>query len=385
MKRFLSILVLTLLPFLAIAQGFNSKGGSHRGYQTPYTQQEQQPSSWSGSGIALSSRVFATNNHVVDGATHLYAYFPETKSKYKAETITVDADNDLALVRIIDPNFPGFPAIKYGFKDRLEDVGTDIFVLGYPLPQYMGEEVKLTTGIISARSGFEGKQSVYQISAAIQGGNSGGPVFNDSGELVGIAVASLEGAENVHYAVKVSYLSDLVSHSGEKLNLIRNSQIADQKLSEKCKAIIPCTVMVLGDNQRDGQSGRASSYGAAGTYPIRVNTPDLQEQNTQTAGIVGIEIGEKGTSVYMAIVNPYNRDIGYSIAKDAYIKDNATGKKYVLKGTENIEIAPKKSDLPAGYQADFVLYFPPIPASVTSIDLCEPGDSGWQFKGIQIQ
>lgn len=387
MRRVLSITLLSLLPIIALAQGYNSKGGSHRGYQTPYTEQEQQPSHWSGSGIALGSKVFATNNHVVDGATHLFVYFPETKSRYKAETITVDATNDLALVRITDPQFKGFPPIQYGFKKSLEDVGTEVFVLGYPRVDTMGEEVKLTTGVVSSRSGFQGNQSQYQVSAPVQPGNSGGPLFNDSGELIGIVSAKhTDGAENVSYAVKLSYLNDLIVKSGESINLNKSSQIASQKLSEKCKVVIPCTVMVVADNEREGQATRRSaSYGATGKYPIRVNLPDLADQNTQTAGIIGIEIAEKGTAVYMTITNPYTRDIGYSIAKDAYIKDNATGKKYVLKGTDNIEVAPKKGELPAGYQTDFVLYFPPIPANVTSIDLCEPSDSGWKFLGIRIQ
>ena len=375
------------MPILVLAQGFNSKGGSHRGYQTPYTEQEQQPSHWSGSGIALGSKVFATNNHVVDGATHLYVYFPETKSKYKAETITVDATNDLALVRITDPQFKGFPDIQYGFKKALEDVGTEVFVLGYPRVDTMGEEVKLTTGVVSSRSGFQGNQSQYQVSAPVQPGNSGGPLFNDSGELIGIVSAKhTDGAENVSYAVKLSYLNDLIVKSGESINLNKSSQIATQKLSEKCKVVIPCTVMVVADNEREGQAARrSSSYGSTGKYPIRVNLPDLEEQNTQTAGIIGIEIAENGTAVYMTVANPYARDIGYSIAKDVYIKDNVTGKKYTLKGTDNIEIAPKKGNLPAGYQTEFVLYFPPIPATVTSLDLCEPGDSGWKFLNIRIQ
>ena len=352
----------------------------------PYTQQEQQPSHWSGSGIALDSNVFATNNHVVDGATHLYVYFPETKDKYIAQTIKTDPTNDLAIVRITDPNFKGFPTIQYGFKKALEDVGTEVFVLGYPRVDTMGEEVKLTTGVVSSRSGFQGNQSQYQVSAPVQPGNSGGPLFNDSGELIGIVSAKhTDGAENVSYAVKLSYLNDLIASSGESISLTKSSQIVSKKLSEKCKAVIPCTVMVVADNEREGQSQRSTSYGTSGRYPIRVNTPELEEQNTWTTGIIGIEIAENGTAVYLSIANPFNRDIDFSITRGTYIKDNATGKKYVLTGTENIEIAPKKSELPSGYQTEFILFFPPIPATVTSIDLCEPSDAGWQFKGVMIQ
>lgn len=385
MHKLFTILTLCLIPVMALAQGFNSKGGSHRGYQTPYTQQEQQPSYWSGSGIALNAKVFATNNHVVDGATHLYVYFPETKSKYKAETITVDATNDLAIVRITDPDFKGFPTIKYGFKKTLEDVGTEVFVLGYPRVDTMGEEVKLTTGVVSSRSGFQGNQSQYQVSAPVQPGNSGGPLFNDSGELIGIVSAKhTDGAENVSYAVKLSYLNDLIASSGESISLTKSSQIASQKLSEKCKAVIPCTVMVIADNEREGQTRRHSSYGTAGQYPIHVNMPQVQAASTEIAGIIGIEITEKGTALYMGIMNSGSQDTWYCINKGTYLVDKATGKKYTLKSAENCEIAPKRSTLPAGHQTEFVLYFPPIPASVTSIDLCEPSDTGWKFTGIQV-
>lgn len=387
-KTAVFILSLYLLPIVSFAQGYNSKGGSHRGYQTPYTQQERQPSHWSGSGVALGSKVLATNNHVVDGATHLYVYFPETKTKYKAKTITVDSTNDLALVKIIDSDFKGFPTIKYGFKNDIEDVGTEVFVLGYPRVDTMGEEVKLTTGVVSSRSGFQGNQSQYQVSAAVQPGNSGSPLFNDSGELIGIVSAKhTDGAENVSYAVKLNYLSDLIAKSGESISLSRASQISNMKLSEKCKAIIPCTVMVIADNEREGLSQRETltTYGTTGKYPIRVNMPEVQNSNDNYVGIIGIEITENETVLYMTTINPTNEERWYGINKGAYIVDKSSDKKYMLKTVENCEIAPKRSTLPAGCQADFVLHFPPVPASVTSLDLCEPSEKGWKFLGIQIK
>ncbi len=389
-SRKLAVLTVCALGICStlFGQGYNSKGGSHRGYNSPYTQQEQQASAWSGSGIALGPKVFATNNHVVDGATHLYVYFPDTKSKYTAQTICVDSENDLALVRITDSGFKGFPEIRYGFKKAAEDVGTSVFVLGYPRVDTMGEEVKLTTGVLSSRSGYQGNQAQYQMSAAVQPGNSGGPLFNDSGELIGIVSAKhTDGAENVSYAVKLSYLSDLVSRSGESINLSRKSQISSEKLSEQCKVVIPCTVMVLADNARESGSPRTGSrtYGTSGRYPIHVNAPDIQQANVDNVAIVGIEIAENGTAVYMTIANPTQQGYWYNISKDTYLLDKATGKKYTLKASDNCEIAPKRSDLPAGYQTDIVLYFPALPATVSSIDLCEPTNSGWQFKGILLQ
>ena len=124
-----------------------------------------------------------------------------------------------------------------------------VFVLGYPLVDTMGEEIKLTTGVVSSRSGFQGNPSQYQISAPVQPGNSGGPLFNDNGELIGIVSAKHTGADNVSYGVKLSYLVDLASRSGASLNLDKSSQISTMSLSEKCKAVIPCTVMVVANNE----------------------------------------------------------------------------------------------------------------------------------------
>lgn len=291
---------------MAFSQGFNSKGGSHRGYQTPYTEQEQQPGYWSGSGIALNSKVFATNNHVVDGATHLYVYFSETKEKYAAQTIKTDPTNDLALVRIIDPNFKGFPTIQYGFKKAVEDVGTDVFVLGYPRVDTMGEEVKLTTGVVSSRSGFQGNPSQYQVSAPVQPGNSGGPLFNDRGELIGIVSAKhIDGAENVGYAIKMSYLNDLIASSGESINLTKSSQIASQKLSEQCKAIVPCTVMVIADNECEGRTRQPSTAGSSERYTSR--SRDQAKFIIQNAFIKGQDFSEyyRNAGAYLSL---YDQD-----------------------------------------------------------------------------
>ena len=389
----LSLTLAVLLPLGASAQGYNSKGGSHKGYNTPYTQQERQASHWSGSGIALDSKVIATNHHVVDGATHLYVYFPESQTKYTAQAIATDEDNDLALVRITDPSFSGFPAIQYGFKQSVEDVGMGVFVLGYPRVDTMGEEVKLTTGVVSSRSGFQGNQTQYQVSAPVQPGNSGGPLFNDNGELIGIISAKhSDGAENVSYAVKLSYLNDLVASSGERIILIRPSRIARESLSQKCKVVIPCTVMVIADNERDSSprgdspSKSGSVFGSAGSYPIRVTEPTVTESNSKELEIVGVELSESVTAVYFVLYNAETSDMNFYVERNAYIEDCKTGERYTLITTEDCPVAPKSSRLRAGHYCTFILCFEPLPADCESFDFIEPDDeSGWQFHGIQLR
>ena len=84
-----------------------------------------------------------------------------------------DLTNDLIL-KIEDNQFSGFGTIPYGVSSKMADVGESIFVLGYPLTQTMGDEIKLTDGLISSRTGFQGDIANYQMSAPVQPENSGG-------------------------------------------------------------------------------------------------------------------------------------------------------------------------------------------------------------------
>ena len=223
-------------------------------------QQEQQ---WSGSGIAISPRYIATNNHVVEGARTLVitSINGNTNKNYSVEVVATDKHNDLAIIKVTDSSFPGFPNFKYGFSTSTKDVGTEVFVLGYPLITTMGDDIKLTNGIISAKTGYQGDISVYQISAPIQPGNSGGPLFDDNGDLIGIVNAKHTGAENVGYAIKLNYLKSLIESADLDIPLYSDNQISALPLKDKVKAVSPMVVM------------------------IKANVPSSVAQDRQTANI----------------------------------------------------------------------------------------------------
>ena len=389
MKKVLSITTLMLISLLAFAQGHNSKGGSHRGHSTPYTQ--YQPSSWSGSGIAIGTKLVATNHHVVDGATNLSICFPDLEKEYRAEVVVTDEIHDLAIIRVVDSEFSGFANMKYGFKTEVEDVGMGVFVLGYPMVQTMGTEIKLTTGVVSSRSGYEGDKSQYQISAPVQPGNSGGPLFNDNGELIGIVSAKHTQAENVSYGVKLSYLNTLASNV-EGVNFTKSSQISNLTLSEKCKSVIPYTVMILANNHRNTQqsyqTGHSSSNQPSTTIhsnPIRKNNPKVTRTGDTAIRIYGIEVTEQYTAVYMSWTNTKYHNGWYSIDRNTFISDPITGKKYMIKGADNCARSPEKTPIEFNQTKEFTLYFEPISPDISVIDIIEPGDSQWKFYGIEIQ
>lgn len=167
----------------------------------------------SGTCFAISKDgIVATNLHVVENGKIIMVkgINGDFNNSFKAVTLIADKNNDLALLKIDDPNFSGLKSIPYTIKKELSSVGDDVFVLGYPLRATMGDEIKLTNGIISSKTGFQGDITTYQISAPVQPGNSGGPLFDKNGDLIGIVNAKHISAENVTYAIKSNYLYNLI-------------------------------------------------------------------------------------------------------------------------------------------------------------------------------
>lgn len=202
---------------------------------------------WSGSGFALLDGYIVTNYHVVEGAKDIdvFGVDGDFSKNQKAKVIGVDKVSDLALLLIENVDNKDFwQSVPYSIKPNMSDVGETIYALGYPLIGTMGEEVKLTTGVISARSGFEGDVTNYQITAPIQPGNSGGPMFDEEGNLVGIICAKHQGAENAGYAIKTSYLLNMIE-SVANLNILpQKKQLKSLPLKNQVKIIRDYTFLI---------------------------------------------------------------------------------------------------------------------------------------------
>lgn len=202
-----------------------------------HEEEHNKPDKWSGSGFAIQEGYVVTNYHVIEGANSIT--IQGTKDNFKesleAQVIATDKDNDLAVLKIkgdVPEN-----SLPYSIKTFSSDVGEDVWVLGYPLTSTMGDEIKLTTGVISSRSGYEGSVSMYQISAPAQPGNSGGPVFDKDGNLIGIICSKHTGAENATYAIKASCLRNLVESSINHDILPHTNSLSGKELTEKVKDV----------------------------------------------------------------------------------------------------------------------------------------------------
>ncbi len=194
----------------------------------------------SGTGFAFASNgLIITNNHVIEGASkiHIKGINGNFDKSLKAKLILNDKNNDLAIIKVDDPAFSSLGKIPYLIKELSSNVGENIFVLGYPLRSSMGDEIKLTNGIISSKTGFQGDITSYQISAPVQPGNSGGPLFDKNGDLIGIINSKHKDAENVSYAIKVKYLKNLFDLLDAKPVLPTTSLLYGKTLTQQVEMV----------------------------------------------------------------------------------------------------------------------------------------------------
>ena len=215
----------------------------------------------SGTGFAISSNGYiVTNYHVIQNAKSI-----EVKGingnftrKLSAKVVVSDERNDLAIIKIEDSRFTSLGTIPYTFRKGIADVGENVFVLGYPLTTTMGEEVKLTNGIISSKTGFKGDISLYQISAPVQPGNSGGPLFDKNGNLLGVINAKHSYAENAGYAIKASYLLTLMDLLPITVNQPSVNSLNGKSLTEQVKIASNFTYLII-LNDKDNQTSSSSN------------------------------------------------------------------------------------------------------------------------------
>lgn len=197
----------------------------------------------SGSGFFLTANgIIATNAHVVEGASYIEVTVngPSGGSTYKAKLLTIDSPNDVALLKITDLKFKGIEAIPYSITES-QEVGSRVFTLGYPLNDIMGSNYKVTDGIISATSGIADDIRYYQISVPLQPGNSGGPLFNKEGNVVGITTAKLKApvtkTENVNYALKSSYLLNVYRKISKEETIRSPAKLSTSELQDQVKIL----------------------------------------------------------------------------------------------------------------------------------------------------
>ncbi len=195
-----------------------------------------------GSGFLVNKEGYIlTNFHVVNGAEtiEILGIKGDFTVPFKAKLIAADIQSDLALLKIeskiIQFNNPPYTLLSSDSIIKAESV----FAMGFPMENLMGSEVKVTDGIINSLTGVKQSISQIQISAAIQGGNSGGPLFNSRGELIGIVSAKIRSdvADQVGYAIKSNYVKFFLEESGVTEFSDTKNQLVGKSLAEQVSLI----------------------------------------------------------------------------------------------------------------------------------------------------
>ena len=193
-----------------------------------------------GTGFALNNKgYFVTSLHMVKGADSVFVLDNE-QNTYAARVVVTDSRLDLAILKIEKDADAKFADLPYSFKSTGSDLGEKVFTLGFP-----GSEIVYSEGALSSVNGG-GDTAMYQISAPVNPGNSGGPLFDESGNVIGIIKSKNRAAEATGFAVKSAYLMHLIKNAeGETLqNELKtsnnHSSIKNLKRSEQIKKITPC-------------------------------------------------------------------------------------------------------------------------------------------------
>jgi serine protease Do len=159
------------------------------------------PSKFGGSGFALtSSGYIVTNYHVIKGADSLYVQNSSGES-YHAKLLYSEPAYDIAVLKIDDAAFTGLGNIPYTFRKAKSDVGEDVYTVGFP-----SDSIVLGRGYLSSANGYNGDTVAYQVSLPVNPGNSGGPLLDAKGNIIGIISSKQTQTEGAAFAVKSMYL-----------------------------------------------------------------------------------------------------------------------------------------------------------------------------------
>jgi serine protease Do len=148
-----------------------------------------------------------TNAHVLEGAT-LASVYNEDGKEYNAVIAYKNDEKDLAILKINDEEFEPIKNLPYSIKKTNIDLGEEVYTIGFP--NFPRTDVVYNIGYLSSIKGYNGDTASCQIQMNANHGNSGGPIFNKRGEVVGVLSTKLSKADGVSFAIKSKNIYQIV-------------------------------------------------------------------------------------------------------------------------------------------------------------------------------
>ncbi|MFI5188133.1 MAG: serine protease [Chitinophagales bacterium] len=205
------------------------------------------PVRYNGTGFLIDPNgLMITNAHVVKNSRNIFVQ-NNKGDQFKAFVVRLDVPRDVAIIKIDDDGFKPFSSLPYSIRKTASDIAEPIFTLGYPR-----NEIVYGEGYLSAKTGFNGDTLSCQISIAANPGNSGGPIFNHDGEVIGILSAKETEIEGAVFAVQSKYIYQALDEL-KKSPLYKNvkiparSSIGGLEKIQQVKKIEDFVFMVKGD------------------------------------------------------------------------------------------------------------------------------------------
>jgi S1-C subfamily serine protease len=203
----------------------------------------------SGSGFWITPKYILTNAHVVDGCSSI-----SVAGKGTGEVQHTDISRDLALIKVA--GVKGTP-VHFRSSSKVSQ-GETVVAAGFPLSGILAEDLNITQGIVSALAGLKGDRRFFQITAPVQPGNSGGPLYDKSGAVVGIVTAKLNAlalaaqtgdiAQNINFAIQVQEIKRYLDERDMPYNLLSPADAWDLSTEDISRSAREETVPVRCEN-----------------------------------------------------------------------------------------------------------------------------------------